>query len=486
MGERVNAKTLKMQALPALLAGTGRHPLSFATGLAELSCGDAADAALNVLSLTAQALRFERPLPPERFNAEAEIQDDRPILPDPVRRALIRLLKDKRIADDLQLALAWAFARCRVRPHPFDLPRMDGFVRAHAEHLGLTAQHWAAQRDDNIAAPQNYFDADALDETTWSKAPLAQRARFIVDRRKEDAPMARALVEATWAQENADARVRLVMALETGLNASDQPFLEGLMKDRAPRVRSLAQRFLARISGSSAEHPALKACLERIRRSTAGLLKKRTTLALELPATVKEHEAKGWIRKTFVEVSCDELARAFAMTETAMIEAAEKDESLLLALALMATEDRRLDLLEQIAGGRLKDAWEQLSLCGVLDLGLMPVEERLRWAEILIRPYAAKPPASYSAWSWLHRSLEGPAPELLMEPVLRSSRWLDELLEAKKAGPEWMELLASVCPASLRDRLRTRLMPLDAPLNLTALPLLDILDSLEKVGHHEQ
>ncbi len=482
----MNVRTLKKQALPALLAGTGRQPINFTNGLAELASSDTANAALNVLSLTAMALRFDRPLPPEQFNAETEIHDDRPILPNPMRRILIRLLRDNKSGDDLQLALAWAFARCRVRPHPFDLPRIDGFVRAHAEQLGLTAQHWAAQREDANTAPQNYFDAEAPDDTTWSKAPLAQRARFIANRRRVDAQTARALVEAVWNQENADARVRLVMALETGLNASDQPFLEGLAKDRAPRVRSLAQRLLARISGVGTDNPALKECLERIHRSTTGLLKKRTNLALELPATVKEHEARGWIRKAFSEVSCDELARALEMTEKTMIEAAEKDENLLLALALMATEDRRLDLLEQIVSDRLMDAWEQLSQCGSQDLSMMPAAERLRWAEILIRPYAGKLPESIFAWIWLHRSLEGPAPELLFEPLLRSSRWLDDLIEEKKNGPEWFELLGALCPRSLRDRLRIRLTPLDAPLTMTALPLLEILDSLEKVKHHEQ
>jgi hypothetical protein len=485
MGERMNATTLKAQALPALLAGTNRQPINFANGLAELERGDTTTGTLNALSLTAQALRFERPLPPANFNTEPSIHDERNILPNRMRRTLIRILKEKKTSDDLELALAWAFGRLKVRPHPFDLPRIDGFVRAYAEQLGLTAQHWAAQQNDSTAAQQNYFFADALDETNWSQAPLAQRARFIMDRRKEDAAAARTLVEANWAQENADARVRVLTALETGLNSGDQTFLEGLAKDRAPRVRSLAQRFLARITGRDADHPALKACMERMHRSTSGLLKKRATLTLELPATVKEHEARLWIRNAFSEVSCSELALALDMNEAAMIDAAEKDEKLMLALALMATQDRRLDLLEQIVSSRLKDAWEQMSLCGVQDLGLMPTDERLRWAEILVRPYAGKPPASYAAWSWLHRSLEAPVPEALMETVLRSSRWLANLLDEKKAGPEWMELLAAVCPSPLRDRLRNQFASLDAPLTLTALSLLDILDSLEKVGHHE-
>jgi len=481
----MNTVTLKTQALSALLTGTARQPLSFAGGLSELGGGDNTTALLNALSLTAQALRFERPLPPPSFNTEPEIYDDRPILPDPMRRPLIRLLQDKKTSADLHLALAWAFARSKARPHPFDLPRIDAFVRVHAEHLGLTAQHWAAKGDDAVASAQNYFAADALDDSTWSKAPLAQRTRFLADRRRQDPATARALAEGVWSQENSDARVRLLMAFETGLNIGDQAFLESLAKDRAPRVRSLAQRFLARITGRSAEHPALKECLERIRRSTAGLLKKRTLLALELPATVKEHEVKAWIRNAFSEVSCEELARALELTESKMVEAAEKDENLLLAIALMATADRRLDLLDEIAGSRIKDAWEQLSLCGVQDLSLMPPAERTRWAQILVRPYAAKPPATYATWSWMHRSLEGPVPELLMESILRSDRWIADLVNEQKAGPEWMELLAAVCPTVQRNRLRAQLAALDPSLTLTALPLLDILDSLEKAGHHE-
>ncbi len=48
-----------------------------------------------------------------------------------------------------------------------------------------------------------------------------------------------------------------------------------------------------------------------------------------------------------------------------------------------------------------------------------------------------------------------------------------------------MELLAAVCPATHRNRLRDRFKDVDPTLTLTALPLLDILDSLEKAGHHE-
>jgi hypothetical protein len=309
---------------------------------------------------------------------------------------------------------------------------------------------------------------------------LGRRARFIEEQRRHDAGAARNLVESVWAQQDADARVNLLMALRTGLSSADQNFLETLEKDRAPRVRSLAQRILSRLPGAVGENPALRACVERIRRSETGLIKKRSVLTIELPATVKDNMVRSWIRETFAEVSCDELASSLGMSESEMIEAAGKDQNLLLGLTWMATQDARLDLLEAMVGEHLSDAWEQMSLSGPLDLGLMSAEQRMQWAEVLTRPYWAKPPAQFAAWSWLHRVLRGPVPEQLMEAVVRSPNWLNQLLEGDKSGPEWPEVLAACCPNTQRGHLRRQLGTVDPSLTRTAIPLMDILDTLEK------
>src|SRR6202034_1123311 len=131
------------------------------------------------------------------------------------------------------------------------------------------------------------------------------------------------------------------------------------------------------------EHPALRNCVERVRRTETGLLRKRVVLTLELPATVKEMTARSWIRETFAEVSLDELGRSLAMSELEIIEAAGKDQNLLLGLVVMATQDRRFDLLNKIVGLYFADAWEQMSLSGPLDLSDWTAEERMRWAAIL-------------------------------------------------------------------------------------------------------
>ena len=75
----------KNEALPSLLAGVARQPLP-------LRLGTDPKAALHALSLTGQALRFERPGIPAQFAVEPVIEDDRSILPNSLRRPILRLL----------------------------------------------------------------------------------------------------------------------------------------------------------------------------------------------------------------------------------------------------------------------------------------------------------------------------------------------------------------------------------------------------------
>src|SRR5262249_5675483 len=158
-----------------------------------------------------------------------------------------------------------------------------------------------------------------------------------------------------------------------------------LEKDRAPRVRTLAAKFLSRL-GAGIENPALRACLERIKQSKSGLLRKRTMLALELPANVKDQAASRWILQTFTDISFGELASAFTIAEKELIEAAAKDEPLLLALALIATNERRLDLFELVVAN-LPQAWERMVEAGLGTLGTMTESECQRWQEIVVHPH---------------------------------------------------------------------------------------------------
>jgi hypothetical protein len=302
---------------------------------------------------------------------------------------------------------------------------------------------------------------------------------YLEQRRRDDADAARALVESTWAKEGADARFRLLQALQIRLSMADQSFLSTLETDRAPRVRALATKFLARL-GAGRENPALRACLERIKQGKSGLIRKRAALQLELPANVKDQAASRWILQSFADVSFVELAGTFQLTEEDLIEAAAKDDPLLLALALVATNDRRPDLLELVVA-HLTNAWERMFEGGLDTLGTMPELERRRWEELIVHPYRKDLPTIYSLWDWLHRITDADAAVSVMSIVLQT-KLLTKVSEHERVA--WFEVITAMCPTPQRQQLREQLAEFDQSLTVTSLALLEILDGMENDRTH--
>ncbi len=471
MGERVRAAEIKARIVPGLLAGTGRMPLQLE------SSPLAGESVLAALSLAGQALRFERPMAPEVFAVEVTVRDERRFLPETQRKPLLWLLRNRKTTEDVELALAWSFEKLKMRPHPFDLPRVGGFVKAHAEELGPTALHWARQEASATGPLKGVFsEYDELNDANWQSAGPAARAQYVGERRRKDPAAGLALVRAVWGSEDAEVRLRLLKALQAELHEGDREFVEGIQKDRGTRVRALAQRALYRLNGFTGEHAALTEILTRIQQKSEGFLRKHLALKLDVPATLKDHAVNAWLSETFAEMSCDELALGLNLSVQELIEGAAKDANLMLALALMATTDSRFELLEQITK-KLPEAWEQMALCGPRSLDGIPESERGKWAELLARPYGSQPPVSIFAWRWMHRALRGPVPAGLMEKALDSPLWREKLAEAKSS--DWADLLAACCPSETREELRLRLAAIEPEHTVGALALLDILTAME-------
>ena len=110
-----------------------------------------------------------------------------------------------------------ALDKQRLRPHPFDPPKLDGFVRRYTERLGATEQYWG-QRDTPAEQVCGYFDADVLTLETWTEGPLRKRLKFLRGLRKQDPDLGRQLLEKSWPAENPDSRVQLLSTLQTGLS----------------------------------------------------------------------------------------------------------------------------------------------------------------------------------------------------------------------------------------------------------------------------
>jgi hypothetical protein len=487
-------RILRTRVLPALLVGTSRQPIDVSRVLdgvflsGDSKSGDA-KSALKALALTGQALRFARPAPPSSYAAIQPADHSRSAVPEALRPMLVRMFGDRAgipAGDTLELAMALALEARRLQPHPFDFPRMEGFLRAHAERLGPDACAWVDREKSGQKTDQEkrgFFDIAVLDDGNWHEATPARRKRYIQDRRQQDADASRALVEAVWPNEAADLRFTLLQALRTGLCSADTPFLESLAKDRAPRVRQLAERYLSRLSGPGAQNPALTSLIARIVKGEAGWLRKRPTLTLELPATVTGEGWRGWVAESFESVELDEFAGALGLRPSDMIAAAAQDRCLSTAVAIMAFRQGDAAIAGQAYAALPETApWLEEQL-------LQSIEEvepdaRKELAEFLLRKSFAAGNITSAALAQVHRLLHGPLSDGLIDEIMRAPAW--PAWSAPDSGDGALFApLAALCSSAKRSALRAALAGIDSAPAMRSVQFLDILDSLERVSPRE-
>ncbi|MCU0949378.1 MAG: DUF5691 domain-containing protein, partial [Porphyrobacter sp.] len=364
--------------LDALMQGTGRRPLQPAGILGEgLEAGSDMTPA-RLLALAVQAQLHALPAAPEVFDEGAATRDERPIVPEDLRPLIVQLVTGKGNPPDdaAAQAVAQSLDRHGYRLHPFDIPRLALFARKHGDLLGI-----APTKAEDETAEGGWAAWETLDEANWMLATPARKANFIADLRLTDAAMARALVEAQLPLEKADVRLRLIDALGAGLSSEDRPFLESLAGDRAPTVKRAVIRLLARLPGTGAAAAQIAELLSRITPGSTGLLRKRATLTLQMPANVKSATAEiDWLATSFGGIGCTALAHALDMTPEAMLDAAHDDGRLLRGIAFSACAERNWPVLSAIANGRLPDVWHAFLQTGLASFGLVTAQERSEWA----------------------------------------------------------------------------------------------------------
>src|SRR5262249_41374636 len=209
----------------------------------------------------------------------------------------------------------------------------------------------------------------------------------------------------------------LIKAMAENLSADDRPFLEGLTKDRAPSVREAADRLLARMPGSPQAAKHLQDCLSRIKRAKAGLLRRRVTLQLAYPATVKEWQREAWAIATVGTIALDDFAKGLALTVDELVGAAADDQVLMMVLAAEATQARRHDVLAEVVRNGAANAWA--ALVQVDDLEILP-EAAAAWSAAAIQPdlWADLPVAALTR---LYEKLRQPLPQPTPERLLAAS-----------------------------------------------------------------
>ena len=243
-------------------------------------------------------------------------------------------------------------------------------------------------------------------------------------------------------------------------------------------MRAVAHHLIARLSGSAANSPALAACLECIPKEKAGLLKRRIVPKLGLPANVKEQTANQWIRDHLWDVTIEELSCTLEIPIADLAGAAKEGANLLFALAMVASTDRRFDVVAEIAK-EPPDAWGRISESRMDELAFANDVQRQRWVESIVRPRDWMPESPLPAWGWLMRRIEAPLPKSVMLDVLRSKWWSDQLGGEKQPGTEVVQVCCALCPPALRDKLREEIGGLDPDRKEPGMMLLETLDRLE-------
>ncbi len=460
--------------LEALMQGTARRPLHPAGVLSEGLEAGADDTPVRMLALAVQAQLYDLPARPERFEEAAAAGDERPIVPGDVRPSILRLVTGKGNPPDdpAAVALAQGLGRHGFRLHPFDIPRLAGFVRKHAEMLGIAL---ADTEGEPTAAASAWALWETLDENNWMLATPARKASFIADLRLSDPAKARALVAAQLPLEKAEVRLRLIDALGAGLSSEDRPLLESFAADRAPTVKRAVTRLLARLPGTGAADAQIAELLSRITQGSAGLLRKRITLSLQMPANVKSVAAEiDWLATNFGGIGCSALAHAFGMSPEALLEAAHDDGRLLRGIAFSACAERNWPIISAIANSRLADIWTSFLQTGLGSFGLVTASERSDWASAAIPTRLNLSGLDRYHVSALHAAMEGPLPLAQARAVFRAAT------QSRHISADLLTAAVALMPDGGLEEVSQTLAPLPPDIAGRARLLADILIRLKE------
>jgi hypothetical protein len=127
---------------------------------------------------------------------------------------------------------------------------------------------------------------DELTADNWDDFWPAARKAALIGLRRRDPSAARALLEARFGSENADARLRLLLLLSERLSDDDVAFLEGLVaNDRAPKVKALATSMLARLGHGPGAGEDIAELAGFFSVKTKGLLRRSRVIEIERPKT---------------------------------------------------------------------------------------------------------------------------------------------------------------------------------------------------------
>ncbi len=441
--------------LQKLLLGTTRSNLEVSGEWCAGIAAQSASAPLQLLALASQARRLQIPRLDVEFDPLPHINDTRVLISDPARRLLLKLIETGPADSSIAKRCALALMDRKLRPHPFDFPRAAAFIRRQADFLGASASAYAARNTTtSTPEPLSYFEPDDVTLDNWTSASPARKAQFLSQLRQRDPGQALTLIAQQLPHEKAEVRLRLLAVLAIQLSAADQSVLESAALDRAPKVKALAQQLLLRLPNTAVAHAHLQTILARITRDDAHL-------KLELPLTVNKSpmQTQLWIAENFAGLGLSALAQALGLSAAQLIAAAQKNQPLLLALSMGASNDLDFLSLQAIAEHHA-DLWSEAAPhC----LGLLQTDtQRIAWIERVFRPKVMpETPDPAPFWRMLDH-VDSTLPHALAQNLIDYCRLCmrkraEQNSEADSArdarAHDWLNPLAILSPTTLHPQL---------------------------------
>ena len=191
-------------------------------------------------------------------------QDQRSLLPAPLRPALLRVVGHPSASNPVWEAFCRSIDRhlqlFGYRVHPFDCCRLEKYLAATAPKPG-TYEYW--YRRQLSPRPAGHAE-DEINWDNWQHFGKTEQQAFLLQQRSADPDAARQSMEKDFGAAAASLRQMYVETLAVGLSDADQAFLEGLNADRSGKVMEAAQRLLARFPGSAAAQQNREALAERL------------------------------------------------------------------------------------------------------------------------------------------------------------------------------------------------------------------------------
>ncbi|MCO6158433.1 DUF5691 domain-containing protein [Asaia lannensis] len=388
---------MRRSCLPqSLLLGTARHPVDTEAlpdfcGVAFTSCASQnippLPAALSVLALLTQSHAFGLPACPDMFDTVLPFVASRPIVSDEARRQILHLVGTEQgsCKDSAGRALAQCLSRCALQLHPFDEGKLRAFRRRHHAALNERVTFLLPTNGDGTPFPV----AQDINASNWSHAPRPDGLAFLAALRESDSIQARNLIAAQLPLERAEARLQLVNLLWINRTAGDRPLLEALCKDRSAEIRRCATVFLDRLPGSIRTQSQLKDFISRLIVTRSGLLRRKSTITLQLPATLEKHRDEKsligmWMRQDYCLIESRAIAAMLGMSTDDLATAASEDQWLMECLSVAAANDHNWAMLSKLAAHAPEPLWPFLVAYGLDELGLRSAADRRHCLEAVI------------------------------------------------------------------------------------------------------